>query len=733
MQEVIIRPIDEISIGFNPDMNGADENSDKYHYINKKIGKRVCRKLSSGEIEVLVKNNNFAEDWGLIKVTDKFDPNLVKNCEFFGRITIGDLTNSFLEHHKLRLPVGISNSTIISCDIGDNVAIRDVHYLSHYIIGNRTILFNISEMITTNKAKFGNGIIKGDDTEQSRIWIEVSNENGGRKILPFEGMITADAYLWSKYRDDTQLMNRLKDITVAGIDLRMGYYGEVGSGCVIKNCSIIKDCNIGASAYIKGANKLKNLTILSSPDEPSQIGEGVELVNGIVGYSSKIFYGSKAIRFITGRNTQLKYGARLINSILGDNSTVSCCELLNNLIFPFHEQHHNNSFLISGTILGQSNIAAGATIGSNHNSRAADGEIRAGRGFWPGLSTDFKYNSKFASFVLVSKGSYDRELNIEYPFSLVFKEANSDKISIIPGYWFLYNMYGLVRNEFKYAARDKRFKKVQHIETGIMAPDSVGEVLNAIERIEYLYGKAENNEAGVDNMGFAETVELGRKILMNDELSANIISPVDERAAKQTGAKIVKADKGWAIYKKMLNFFAVVTIISYLSGKDGVNRARFFEQLFELKKKKLYKNWTNLGGQLIPDDELEKLKTDIKSAKINSWDSIHKRYDKLWDDYPQHKARYALFVLEVNNNISLDDDIESSWENILIEVSQTVEYIYDASYSSRNKDYTDPFRLSLYDNSEELNAVIGSIDDNDFLKELRTKLDGVLEQIESLR
>ena len=86
------------------------------------------------------------------------------------------------------------------------------------------------------------------------------------------------------------------------------------------------------------------------------MGEGVELVNGILGYGSKVFYQAVAVRFVIGRNCQLKYGARLLNSVLGDNSTVSCCELLNNLIFPFHEQHHNSSFLIASTVCGQSNI-----------------------------------------------------------------------------------------------------------------------------------------------------------------------------------------------------------------------------------------------------------------------------------------------------------------------------------------------------------------------------------------
>ena len=34
--------------------------------------------------------------------------------------------------------------------------------------------------------------------------------------------------------------------------------------------------------------------------------------------------------------------------------------------------------------MGQSNMAAGATIGTNHNSRSADGEIIAGTGVLAG-------------------------------------------------------------------------------------------------------------------------------------------------------------------------------------------------------------------------------------------------------------------------------------------------------------------------------------------------------------
>jgi hypothetical protein len=111
--------------------------------------------------------------------------------------------------------------------------------------------------------------------------------------------------------------------------------------------------------------------------------------------------------------------------------------------------------------MGQSNIAAGATIGSNHNSRGADGEIIMGRGFWPGLCVSLKHNSRFASFCIVTKGDYPAELDIPIPFSLVHHDVVNDRITILPGYWFLYNMYALARNAAKYNDRDQRTEKPQ--------------------------------------------------------------------------------------------------------------------------------------------------------------------------------------------------------------------------------------------------------------------------------
>ena len=262
------------------------------------------RHLRADELEQLVKNGNTADDWDELLVTDAFDPGQVKNSSFFGLVRIGRMQNSVLEHHDLQLPTGIWNSTVVACDIGDDVAIHNVSYLAHYIIGDRCMLANIDEMHTTDHAKFGNGILKDGEEESVRVWLDLMNETGGRKVLPFDGMIAADAYLWAKYRDDTALLEKFKTYTQKKFDARRGYYGTVGDQCVIKNSRILKDVKIGSNAYIKGANKLKNLTINSSAQEPTQIGEGVEMVNGIIGYGCHIFYGCKAVRFILGDQFQ---------------------------------------------------------------------------------------------------------------------------------------------------------------------------------------------------------------------------------------------------------------------------------------------------------------------------------------------------------------------------------------------------------------------------------------------
>jgi hypothetical protein len=693
---------------------------DKDEYFQRNIQtsppKSGWRHLRSDEVESLVKNDNTSDNWDDILVTDQFDTNQIKNTRFFGLIRIGCLRNVILQHHDLRVPSGITNSLIISCDIGDDVAIHDVHYLAHYIIGNCCILFNIQEMQTTDHAKFGNGIIKEGERENVRTWLDLMNETGSRRVLPFDGMITADAYLWAKYIDDSALQANLKKITQNSIDNRRGFYGTTGNHCVIKNSLTLKDVKVSSYCYIKGANKLKNLTINSSEEEPTQIGEGVELVNGIIGYGCHIFYGCKAVKFILGNNSNLKYGARLINSFLGDNSTISCCEVLNNLIFPAHEQHHNNSFLIASVVMGQSNIAAGATIGSNHNSRANDNEIQAGRGFWPGLCTSVKHSCRFASFVLLSKADYPAELDIPLPFSLLNNNVSRDQLEVMPAYWWLYNMYALARNSWKFQNRDKRVHKVQHIEFEPFAPDTIEEIFTARRLLEIWTAKADLRQKGISpgDKNEDDMANLGRNLLSGNEEEINNLEVLGENM-ENTRRKvlILKPHKAYHAYGDMLHYYAMNNLLAYMSS----NPEALFSTMCKDLKGERQKEWVNLGGQMMKRDDVDKLRSDIGSGKLKTWEDIHKRYNDLWIIYTTDKQKHAfatLCELAGVENLTKDD-----WISAMNKVVNIQKFVCDQVYSSRKKDFDNPYRQTTFRNMAEMNAAFGTVEENSFIVQVR--------------
>ena len=683
------------------------------------------RHLTAKEIEILEKNLNHNSDpsWNNFYVDNEegaFDPSLIHMSFFSGFIVLGKLKKLNLHFNDLILECGIRRSNLHDVVTGDDCVIRNVYYMDNYRIGSRVIIFNIQELCCTKHSKFGNGILKKGEPEEHRIWIGVANENDGRAILPFEDMIPADAYLWSHYREDKKLLDKFKALTENENSRELDTYGIIGNDCVIKNSSIIKDTKIYDSAYIKGAFKLKNITILSSEEEPSQIGEGVELVNGILGYGCKVFYQAIAVRFVIGRNCQVKYGARLLNSVLGDNSTVSCCEILNNLIYPFHEQHHNSSFLIATTVMGQSNIAAGATIGSNHNSRSPDGEIFAKRGFWPGLCSDFKHNSRFASFTLISKGSYQYELDIPYPFALVAQGTNgSPKITIIPAWWFMYDMFAITRNKNKFLSRDKRVKKIQHIETDPLAPDTMQEVMAALDRLicltsEYL------KKIGNDYMNGADTPEkvyqAAKDFLhQNPQADFTLDDPVCQ---KKYGAVIIKPVQSYKMYRKIVKYFATRTLMEFCSSLN--HEKLTFELVDKIRQFPLFTEWENAGGQIIPSDKIQELFTNIKKGEIKSWKSVHQFYDQCQSEYEKYKVRYALYLLEQLYSRPIEEFTVDVYRNVTEDVAIVADDIYNASLQSREKDYTDYYRKMTYVSEREMQNVIGILDENSFLCQLNS-------------
>ena len=588
------------------------------------------RNLTQSEIEQLERAGNYAEDWSAVKVADPFCGDCLRNNIFDGEVCLGAIERNKVTRGDLTLREGIYDSTLCNIVVGNHPAIHHVRILSGYTLGNNVLLFNIEEMTCTADP-------------HTVAWLEPMNENGGRRLLPFTGMTIGDAYLWARYRGRKVLMDKLEQFTYDILGTKEGRYGQVGDCCVIKN-----------------TKTLHNVSVRSKADDPSCVDGCIVLSDGVVGYGCTLEYGVIAVRFLLGEHVHLEFGLRLNDTVVGDNSTLARCEVGNSIIFPAHEQHHNNSFLIAGLIMGQSNIAAGGTIGSNHNSRTADNELAAGRGFWPGLCCSFKHSSRFASYCLIAKADYPSELDIQLPFALVNNNVAKDRLEVMPAYWWMYNMYAMDRNSKKFAKRDKRVVKAQHIEFDNLAPDTVEEIFHGVELLRKWIATSK------DGLVLAESMEKSKRPTV-----------------------VLKAAEGLKAYEDMLVFYAMKNL-----GEESPT----------IHYPQPTKEWVNIGGQLVAKQDMEQLIADVENGSIGSWHQLHDYMDTLWKGYPTQKEAHAYGVLcRLAGVDQLDDNL---WKQYRQRYAAIQNYIEEQKVASRQKDDINPFRNMTYWDTAERDAVL---------------------------
>ena len=71
--------------------------------------------------------------------------------------------------------------------------------------------------------------------------------------------------------------------------------------------------------------------------------------------------------------------------------------------------------------------------------------------------------------------------------------------------------------------------------------------------------------------------------------------------------------------------------------------------------------------------------------------------------------------------------------DLLNEAQQIKEWITNSIYSSREKDYSNPFRLMVYESLEEMNHVVGSMEDNSFIKYQKKELQSFIKEVAVLK
>jgi hypothetical protein len=104
---------------------------------------------------------------------------------------------------------------------------------------------------------------------------------------------------------------------------------------------------------------------------------------------------------------------------------------------------------------------------------------------------------------------------------------------------------------------------------------------------------------------------------------------------------ILKAHRAYHSYKDMLVYYAVNNLAGFLASQPEMD----FDSMCEHLEGSRETSWINLGGQLMPESEIDRLRLDIGTGKLGSWQEIHNRYDELWDMYGFSRQKHAFATL----------------------------------------------------------------------------------------
>lgn len=367
--------------------------------------------LTEEQINVLTSQGCKAENWNNIRVADGFDPHLISNCLFRGKV-----------------------------NIGRNVYIHNIgSYISNYTIGDGAYIENVSLIETSGISTFGNGVAS-----------VVVNEGGGREVPLLDNLTAQTSYMMAMYRHRPETTAKMAAIAEKYTRSVASDMGVIGEGARISDSGIIRNVKIGPGAVIEGSTILSNGSINCTPGEPSFIGAGAKLYDFIVSTSGEIDGGSLLRRCFIGEGVKV-CGLTGTDSLFFANSHFENGEVCSIFAGPFTVSHHKSSLLIAG-MFSFFNAGSGSNQ-SNHLFKT--GPVHQGvhrRGCKFGSDAYVVLPARTGAFTIVlgrHKSHHDTE---NFPYSYLMEE---DGMSwLVPG--INLTNCGTVRDLDKWRNRDRR-------------------------------------------------------------------------------------------------------------------------------------------------------------------------------------------------------------------------------------------------------------------------------------
>lgn len=551
-------------------------------YNQTQIEMRDYRQLTQEEIDVLERNNCWAENWENVKVADDFSPYGFHRVMFYGDIRLGvfdlqvEVTKGFTKH------AGINDATLRNVTIGDNCLIEKIgNFINNYTIGDNCYISNVSTMETTEGATYGEDHM-----------ISVLNEMGDGNLVLFHDLNSQLAAFMVKHFNDKVLKEKITRLIREEVRFSLPDRGTIGNNVKIINTKEITNTVVKDDCEINGASRLSDCTILSSKDASVYIGTGVICENSIISNGCSITNSVKMQDCFVGEACQVANGFTAQASGFFANSYMANGEACAAFCGPFSASHHKSSLLIGGEFSFYN--AGSNTNFSNHAYKM--GPLHYGtleRGTKTASGAYVLMPAKIGAFsVCFGKLMNHPDMRC-LPFAYLL--AYGDTMYIVPGRNI--TTVGLYRDIKKWPKRDKRAASCRKsiINFDWLSPFTVGEIVQGKKILEAL------RQAGGDNVSSYNYHEY----IINATSLRKGIKYYDIALRIYMGAVLKRAIKGGFLGKP--------------TSDIGLG------------------HWTDLSGLLLPISEEERLIDDIKNGNIESIKEILDRFIDIDNHYRQYQ------------------------------------------------------------------------------------------------
>ena len=541
------------------------------------------RPLTSEEIEVLKKNDCWAEDWTSINVAENFKPNYMHRVMLYGEVNIGsfdknvEVSQGFVKHS------GINNATLRNVTIGDDCLIENVgNFINNYSIGDDCYISNISTMETTEGATYGEGNL-----------VSVLNEVGEGNVILFSDLNSQLAAFMVKHFSQKELKERIRQLIKNEIDNKMPECGQIGNNVKIINTKEITNCVINDFCEVNGASRLSDCTLQGSAHGNVYVGTGVIAENSIIAEGASVINSVKIQDCFVGEACQLSNGFTASTSVFFANSYMSNGEACAAFCGPFTASHHKSSLLIGGMFSFYN--AGSATNFSNH-------AYKMGPMHWGILERGSKTASGAYLLMPATLGSFSvcfgklmhHPNTRNLPFAYLI--ADGDKMFLIPGRNI--TTVGLYRDIKKWPKRDMRAleNRKSIVNFDWLSPYSVGEVLKGKKILENLRDVTGDN--------------------VSQYLYHEYIIPASSLHKGIKYYDIALRIYMGAVLKRVLKRDPMLTPPTTQIGLG---------------------DWDDLSGLLLPNTEEERIITDLQEGTINTIQQLLERFEEINDNYREYQ------------------------------------------------------------------------------------------------